>query len=390
MKSKLISIVIIIIILSCKKTELSNASTNNNSNDTTIVQKPDSNKIIVKNYLLFIGTYSANIYIYSMNPKTGQLLYRGKSSTTSNPSYLTIHPNNKWLFAVNENSPGTISSFAITDSSTLTYTSSVPSKGDAPCYVSIDNSGKYVLTANYNSGSIASIPIKTDGTLGNSIFTDQHTGSSVNANRQSSPHAHSILPFALNNLLYSADLGIDQIFCYKIDTTSGILTTVSKISITAGSGPRHIAFHPNNRWMYEINELSGTIEEFTLDAISGNLNYQHTYSVLKNSSDVAAAADIHISPNGMFLYATNRDPENLIAIFSIDQQNGNLTLLGSVSSGGKTPRNFAIDPSGLFLLVANQNSNNILIFSIDKVSGTLTQVGNPISIPSPVCIKFMF
>ncbi len=389
MKSKLISIIIIIIILSCKKTELSNASTNNNPNDTTIVHKSDSNKITVKNYLLFIGTYSANIYIYSMNRETGQLKYFGKSSTTSNPSYLTIHPNNKWLFAVNENSPGSISSFDIKDSSSLVLTSTTPSKGDAPCYVSIDNSGKYVLTANYNSGSIASIPIKLDGTLGNAVFTDQHTGSSVNVNRQSSPHAHSILPFSLNNLIYSADLGTDQIFCYKIDTTSGILTTVSKTSITAGSA-RHIAFHPNNKWIYEINELSGTIEEFSLDITSGKLNYLQTYSILKNSSDVAAAADIHIAPNGKFLYATNRDPENLIAIYSIDQQNGNLTLLGTVSSGGKTPRNFAIDPSGSFLLVANQNSNNILIFSIDKTSGMLTQVGNSISVPSPVCIKFMY
>lgn len=235
-KPSIILLLFVITILSCKKSATLKASTTINSKDTTSTKKTDTTKNIVpvKNYLVYIGTYTPNIYVYSMNPKTGGLKYLCVSPNTSNPSYLAIHPNRKWIFSVNENSPGTLSAFRIKDSATLEFINSVPSKGDAPCYVSIDNSGKYLLTANYNSGSVASFPINSDGSLGASASNDQHTGSSVNASRQSSPHAHSIIPFFLNNLIFSADLGTDKIYCYKLDTASGKLSSV--------------AYYFNNSW----------------------------------------------------------------------------------------------------------------------------------------------
>ncbi len=324
-----------------------------------------------------------------MNPKTGVLKYLGISPSVSNPSYLAIHPNKKWLFSVNEINNGTLSSFRIKDSSTLEFINAVSSNGSSPCYVSIDNSGNYLLASNYNSGSVTSVPINPDGSLGNAVSTIQNTGKSINEQRQSSPHAHSILPSFSGNLIYSADLGADLIYCYKIDTITGQLSTISKNPITAGSGPRHLAFHPNKKWLYVINELKGTVEGFLIDSVSGALSYMQTCSLLKVKEDGSLAADIHITPSGRFLYASVRDPENTIAIFSINQKNGSLTHIENVASGGKTPRNFAIDPSGTFLLAANQNSDNIITFRIEPNSGKLTQVGNAVNVPSPTCIKFM-
>ena len=346
----------------------------------------------VMDYLLYVGTYTPNgtgISIYSMNTKTGLLKYLGISPNVSNPSFIAIHPNKKWLFTVGENNDGTLSSFKIKDSLTLEFINTIPSTGQGPCYLSIDNSGKYLLTSHYNSGSVTSVPINPDGSLGKAVSIISNSATSINKERQSAPHAHSIIPYFSNNLIYSADLGADLIYCYKIDTTSGKLSSISKTSITAGSGPRHIAFHPIKNWVYELNELSRTVECFLIDSDSGELTYLNTFPIVNDNGDGALAADIHITPSGSYLYASVRDPENIIAVFSINEQNGSLTLIEKIPSGGKTPRNFAIDPSGRFLLVGNQNSNDIIIFSIDQKSGKLNQVGDAVAVPSPVCIKFM-
>jgi 6-phosphogluconolactonase len=360
---------------------------NNNHN------KPeDSREIKVTDYLLYVGSYTpkgTGISIYSLNPETGVLKYLGISPSVSNPSYLAIHPNKKWLFSVNEINNGTLSSFRIKDSSKLEIINTVSSNGASPCYVSIDNSGNYLLASNYNSGSVTSVPINPDGSLGDAVSIIRNTGSSINEERQSSPHAHSIIPFLSGNFIYSADLGADLIYCYKIVSSTGQLLMISKTRITAGSGPRHLVFHPNKKWLYEINELKATVEAFLVDSASGTLSYLQTYPLLKLKDDGSLAADIHITNSGRFLYASVRDPENTIAVFSIDQQIGSLTYIGNTASGGKTPRNFAIDPSGTFLLAANQNSDNITIFRIEPNSGKLTQVGNAVYVPSPVCIKFM-
>jgi 6-phosphogluconolactonase len=347
------------------------------------------NKTEANNYLLYVGTYGTGIYIYSMNTESGQLKYRGISPTVSNPSYLVIHPDKKLLFSVNENNDGALTSFRIKDSSTLEFINSVSSNGSSPCYVSIDNSGRYLLASNYNSGSLTSIQINPDGSLGNAASIIKNKGKSINEKRQSSPHAHSILPCLSGNFIYSADLGADIIYCYKINTASGELTEVLTTAITPGSGPRHLAFHPNKKWLFQLNELKGTIDTFLIDTVSGALNYLRTTPLLKNTEDGSLAADIHITASGRFLYASVRDPENTIVGFSINQQDGSLTPIGTVFSGGKTPRNFAIDPSGTFLLAANQNSDNIIIFRIDAESGKLTQFGDAVTMPKPVCIKFL-
>jgi 6-phosphogluconolactonase len=349
----------------------------------------DSSTIKANDYLLYVGTYGTGIYTYSMNSETGVLKYKGVSTSTSNPSYLAIHPNNKFLFSVNENNDGALSSFRIKDPSTLEFINSVPSNGSSPCYVSIDNSGNYLLSSNYNSGSLTSIQINPDGSLGRAASTIRNTGKSINEKRQSSPHAHSILPYFSGNLVYSADLGADLIYCYKIDTNTGQLSEVSKTAITPGSGPRHMAFHPNKKWLYQLNELKATVGVFLIEPVSGALDHLQTYQLVKDNEEDALAADIHITASGKFLYASVRDPDNIIAAFSINLQDGSLTPIGNVASGGKTPRNFAIDPADKFLLAANQNSDNIITYSIDPDSGKLTQVGNAVNIPSPVCIKFM-
>jgi 6-phosphogluconolactonase len=351
-----------------------------------------STGVSVKGYLVYVGTYTpkgTGIYIYSMNPATGALKYLGVSPAVSNPSYLVVQPDNKLLFCVNENDSGALSSFRIKDSSTLEFINSVPSNGSSPCYVSIDNSGQYLLASNYSSGSLTSIPINPDGSLGKAASIIMNTGKSINEKRQESSHAHSIVPYFTGNFVYSADLGADIIYCYKIDTGTGKLTEISKTAIEPGSGPRHMAFHQNGKWLYQINEMKGTIGLFLVDSVSGALNHIQNYPVFKVNEDGSTAADIHITPSGRFLYASVRDPENTIIAFSINQQDGSLTPVGNVSSGGKTPRNFAIDPTGSFLFAANQNSDSIITFRIDPDSGQLTQVGDAVNVPSPVCIKFM-
>jgi 6-phosphogluconolactonase len=351
-----------------------------------------STGVSVKDYLVYVGTYTpkgTGIYIYKMNPATGALKYIGVSPAVSNPSYVALQPDKKLLFCVNEKDDGALSSFRIKDSCTLEFINSVPSNGSSPCYVSVDNSGNYLLAANYSSGSLTSVPINPDGSLGKAASIIRNTGKSINEKRQESAHAHSIVPYITGNYVYSADLGADLIYCYKIDTVTGQLIEISKTAITPGSGPRHMAFHQNGKWLYQINEMKGTIGLFLVDSVSGALNHLQTYPIFKINVDGSTAADIHITPSGRFLYASVRDPENTIVAFSINQQDGSLTPVGNVSSGGNTPRNFAIDPSGTFLFAANQNSDSIITFRIDPDSGQLKQVGDAVSVPSPVCIKFM-
>lgn len=345
--------------------------------------------------LVFIGTYtwgtSKGIYVYKLDTATGSLSYLSESPNTSNPSYLVVHPNKQWVYAVNENSTGTITSFDFdTITSEITYKNSVSSQGNAPCYINIDNSGKYVLVANYNSGNITVCPINNDGTLDVSSSTNQHTGSGPVSGRQDSPHAHMIIQSS-NNFIYSTDLGIDKILVYNLDTISGVISTVgSDVATIPGSGPRHIAFHPFHPWAYTLCELSGTIESYTIDNTNGALNRYDTISTLPAGVTAAAAsADIHITPDGKYLYASNRGSNNNIAMYSIDQISGKLTLLGHQPTGGTTPRSFAIDKTGSFLIVACQDNSKVITFRINKSTGLLISTGQQISVPNPVCVKFI-
>jgi len=350
---------------------------------------------------LLVGSYTqtgftvngidSGLYVYRMNPSTGALNFVNASPAASNPEYLTIHPNRHYIFAVNENTPGSISAFAL-DTSTmqLHFINKVSSQGNSPCYISTDPSGSYVFAANYLSGNVASFPIGKDGTLHDAVSVDQHEGNGPDKQRQEGPHAHMILPGPGGTFIYSTDLGTDQVYVYKFDPDKGKLTrTNHTIKTTAGSGPRHIAFHPQHPWMYVINELNGTIEAYRYNQKSGNhTRFQVVSTLPAGNTQFAGCADMHIHPSGKFLYASNRGDVNTIVLFAINPGNGTLTMTGTWPVHGKIPRNFVIDPSGTFLLVANQKSNNIVVFRINQTTGALTDTGMGTIVPSPVCLVF--
>lgn len=352
--------------------------------------------------LLFVGTYtdgkSQGIYLYQMDRTTGALSYVSVSPKTANPSYLVIHPNHKWLYAVNELGGsndkylGAVSAFRIDlAKKQLEFVNTVPSHGNYPCHISIDASGRYVFVANYGSGNIAMYPINKDGSLADASFTDQHRGKGPNANRQEGPHAHMIMQGFDPRFVYNTDLGMDKILVYKLDDVNAkLLPTDMDASAEPGSGPRHIAFHPNREWAYVVNELKGTIEVFSVDKLTGALTrFQDISTLAEGETREPGSADVHITPNGKYLYATNRGEISNIAMFAIDQESGKLRLLGHQSVKGKTPRNFVIDSSGTFVLVANQNSSNVVTFRIDQATGILKETGIETEIPNPVCLKFL-
>jgi len=357
-----------------------------------------------ESYILYIGTYTEKeahvdgkaegIYVYRMNAKTGALTYLSTSPFTINPSYLDVSHDGKFLYAVNEtggktpDEKGQISAFRISDDHTgLGFINRVSSEGDYPCYIETDRSGKFVLAANYGSGNVALFPLEADGSLKPASSGHNHEGRGISS-RQESAHAHCIMISDDGAFAYSNDLGTDKIYIYKISIDKLELSGIFETS--AGSGPRHLAFHPAKNLLYSINELNGTIDCMLRDKVSGALSLVQTVSVvLEGDGAQSGSADIHITPSGEFLYASNRGNLNNIAAFRIDSDSGKLSLIGVQPVKGSSPRNFAIDPSGTFLLVANQNSDQIITFRIDTVTGRLAETGIVTNIPTPVCLKFL-
>ena len=353
-------------------------------------------------YLVYIGTYtqgeSKGIYAYRFDAGTGESTSLGLAAATTNPSFLVIHPNRRYLYAVNEisnyegQSSGGVSAFVIDpETEKLTLMNEVASRGADPCYVALDNTGKYVLVANYTGGSVAVFPIREDGGLGKASAFVQHAGSSVNPRRQEGPHAHWISVSPDNRFAIVADLGLDQLIVYRFDAHAGILAPDHRpsVKLVPGAGPRHIVFHPNGKFAYAIDELYSTIVGFSYDAAKGNLHELQTISSLpKDFGGYNNAAEVQVHPTGKFLYASNRGHDS-IAVFTIDAATGALAPVEYVPTQGKTPRNFAIDPTGSYLFAANQDSNNIVIFRIDPQTGRLTATGQVLEAPSPVSITFM-
>ncbi len=274
----------------------------------------------------------------------------------------------------------------------LSLLNSQVSSGSGPCYVVVDAAGKTALVANYGGGSVSTIAIRDDGSLGDVVSAEQHAGSSVNARRQEGPHAHSINLDQANRFAYVADLGLDQILIYAFDPATGQLSQTgapSAAKLPPGSGPRHFAFHPTGRWAYVINELASTIVAFRHDAQSGALEMLQEIKTLPNGfKEPSFAADVVVHPSGKFVYGSNRG-HNSIAVFAVDANSGKLQRVQIARTQGKTPRNFAIDPSGKFLLAENQDSNNVVVFRIDDQTGHLTPTGKAVPVPSPVCIRFL-
>lgn len=351
--------------------------------------------------LLYVGTYtsgkSEGIYLYRLNLSSGELTHISTTKNVKDPSYLAIAPNRRRVYAVNEvedfggKKSGALSAFDVNQrTGSLKLLNQQPSLGAAPCYVVVDRTGSFVLVANYTGGNVAVLPIRSDGSLGEATDMKQDSGSSINAERQEGPHAHCIVLDPTNRFAYACDLGTDKIMIYKFDARRGKLIPARTpwVQVKPGGGPRHLTFHPRAEYAYVINELHTTVTAFARDRVQGGLTEIQTIATLPSDfSGADTGADIHVSPDGRFLYCSNRGHDS-IAAFRIDQRNGKLTLIAHEPSGGKTPRNFAIDPTGTFLLVANQNSNNMVSFRLDPKTGRLSPTGHVAEVPSPVCLKF--
>ena len=351
---------------------------------------------------VYVGTYtgpkSQGIYRLDFDPMSGALTPKGVAAETTNPSFLAVHPGGELLFAANEvgkfdgQAAGSISSYLI-DSKTgqLSLVNRVSSGGGDPCYLVVDRTGKYVLAANYGGGSVEAVPIGTDGFLGEPTAFVQHQGSSVDKGRQASPHAHCIDLDASGKLAIAADLGLDQLLVYRFDPKGGTLVPNAPpfAKVKAGSGPRHFAFHPDGKHAYAINEMACTVNAFEYDGAKGTLAEVQTITTRAPGGKPGnSTAEILVHPSGKFVYGSNRGDDSL-AIYSVEPSSGTLKLAGHQSTGGKTPRSFGIDPTGRFLIAANQNSDTLVVFAIDRETGLLKQVGEPVAVPSPVCVKFV-
>ena len=362
-------------------------------------EKPASNG----QYIAFVGTYtsktsSKGIYAYRFDANKGQLTPIGVSAEALDPSFLAVHPNGKYLYAVNEignfngEVSGAVSAFAIdAKNGGLKLLNQVPTRGAGPCYVSLDKSGSFVLVANYDSGSIASFPVRGDGSLGTASGFVQHSGTGPDKERQEGPHAHWIGTSPDNRFALAVDLGLDQVIVYGFDPDKGVFTPMLSgfAKVKPGSGPRHLAFHPDGKFAYVLSEMASSVTVFSYKAKTGSFSALQTVSTLPNDySGPKEAAEIAVHPSGKYLYTSNRGHDS-IAAFSIDQKKGTLKSLGQVLTGGKTPRHFAIDPTGTYLLAENQESNNIVVFHIDPASGGLTPTGQTVEVPSPVCLTFV-
>jgi 6-phosphogluconolactonase len=356
-----------------------------------------------KNMLLYVGTYtekgSEGIYVYKFNTKNGKLSKLHTVKDVVQPSYLTVNKSQTYLYAVNElvefegKKSGSVSAFAIDQKSgNLTLINKQPSLGDAPCHISVSDNEKFVLVANYLGGNVSVYPIEAGGKLGASVELKQHIGVGINKERQESAHAHSINLDNKNRFAIACDLGADKVFNYKFDDKSGKLELNQSQNFyqpKAGAGPRHFTFHQSGKFAFLINELDCTITSLAVDEESGLLTEVQTVPTLpKGFSGANTCADIHISPNGKFLYGSNRGHDSLV-VYKIDEKTGSLSYVEHALTGGKTPRNFTIAPNGKFLLAANQNSDSIKVFKIGEKSGKLTATVNSATVSTPVCLKLI-
>jgi 6-phosphogluconolactonase len=359
-------------------------------------------------FWVYVGTYtgqkSKGIYLSRLDTATGKLEVPVLAAETQNPTFLAVHPrvpalfsvHGPLLFAANEvgggGKSGAVSAYSA-DGATgkLVFLNQQSSRGGGPCHLSVDPSGRFVLVANYGSGSIAALPIQPDGHLSPATSFIQHAGSSVNNRRQEGPHAHWIDSAPGSQLAFACDLGLDKVMVYRFDPTAGSLTPhdPSFVAIKAGSGPRHLAFHPDGRFAYLINELGNTMVAFAYDRTKGSLAELQSLSTLPGGfAGQNSTAEVEAHPSGRFLYGSNRGHDSIV-VYAIAPQTGTLTLLEHQSTRGKTPRNFAVDPTGQWLLAANQGSDTVVVFRIDSQTGRLTPSDQTLSVGAPVCLKFL-
>lgn len=344
-----------------------------------------------KEWLVYIGTYSEpsseGIVWARVNPVTGEIRRAGGISGIANPSYLTADAARQRLYAVSETDRSTVVSFRVDPATgALARLNERPTNGAAGCHVHLDADRSCLLAANYSGCNAVAFPILEDGTLGEGGSEVRHEGSGPNRERQEMPHPHCIVTDPSNRFAFVADLGIDQVVVYRLDAKAAKLTRHGSVSVKPGAGPRHLVFHPDKPFAYLINEIDSTVTVFHYDAEEGRLEERQTVSALAAQQRNTSAA-IHLSPDGRFLYASNRG-EDSIAVFRIDGQEGTLARIETVSSGGRTPRDFRITPDGKFLLAANQDSNNIAVFTVNSETGRLERTVYGLELPKPVCVQF--
>ncbi len=355
-------------------------------------------------YLAFVGTYTAKtksqgIYAYNFDSTTGKLTSPTVAALSVDPSFLALHPNGKYLYAVNEienfkgEKSGAISAYSVErKTGKLTLLNQVSSRGMDPCHISLDKSGSYVLVANYTSGTVTVFPVRSDGQLGNYTGFEQYSGSGPRKDRQEGPHAHWIETSPDNRFLLTADLGSDRIRVSKFHLPDGAFSKNvpdTSVNLKPGAGPRHAVFSPGGKFFYVTSELNSTVTAYSYQSEAGKLTEMQVVSTLpKDFGSSNDTAEIAIHPNGRFLYVSNRGRDS-IAVFSVDAAKGTLTALADISTNGRAPRHFAIDPTGKFLLAENQDSGTIVTFRINPSTGGLTLTGETIEVPSPVDITFL-
>ena len=368
----------------------------------TAAQKPAPRT----HYLALVGTYTNNtaskgIYAFDFDSESGKLTAKGVAAETPDPSWVVIHPNGKFVYAVNESGKkSSITAFALdAKSAKLTQLNQLPALGEDPCYLSFDKTGKYLFVANYTSGNVVVFPILADGKLGEHTADIKNAGAlGPNKERQEAPHAHWVEPSAGNRFAYVADLGLDRVLIYPFDAAKGTLTAPSgagsgaegafSVKLTPGTGPRHAAFSSNGNFLYVLGEMQSTVSVFANEHQEVWRPVQQISALPELFTGRNDAAEIAIHPSGKWLFTSNRGHDT-IAVFTINHTDGTLRKTGDFPTGGQEPRHFAIDPTGQFLLAENQNSNTIVVFRIDSATGVLTKVSETTDIPSPVCLMFL-
>jgi 6-phosphogluconolactonase len=363
--------------------------------------KPD--QVLPDDTLVYVGTYtggksaSNGIYVFKLQTSGLEvsqnitLVPLGLAAEAANPSFIETDAKRRLLFAVNEGAKGMVSSFAIGGDGKLTPINQVSSKGSGPCHLVLDKQGRHLLVSNYNDGSVAVIPVGSEGRLGEATDVKQHSGKSVHPERQTAPHAHCATFDPANQFAFVCDLGLDKVMAYKFDAAQGKLTPADPpfVALKPGAGPRHMVFRPDGKFAYVINELDSTISAFAYDAAAGALKEIETVTTLPGYYDGPnTAAEIGMHPSGKFLFASNRGNESVV-LFTVDAEKGTLTWVEEQNTGGKTPRHFGIEPSGKHMAIVNQNSDTVLASRIDKDNGRLKPSGVFAKCPTPACAVFL-
>jgi len=352
-------------------------------------------------YFVYVGTYtrakSQGIYVYKLAAATGKLTPLGLAAESKDPSFLALDPTHRYLYAVNEigdyegQKSGSVSAFSI-DRRTgkLSVLNLIASGDPGAVHLMVDYTGKYLLVANYGVGSVVVFPILADGSLGKATAHLPHSGHSIKPRRQLGPHAHSIYVSPDNRFVVSPDLGTDQVYVYRFDAAQGTLAPNDPpfITVAPGTGPRHLAFDPRGRFAYLVQEFGGIVTVFSYDAAHGGLHQLQTFPAAPSDfHGPNNCAEVFVHPNGKFLYVSNRGHDS-IGVYAIDPVKGTLMLIEHVSTQGKTPRGFAIDPTGSYLIAANQESDTVVAFRIDAKTGRLTPTGQKLDVPEPACVVF--